>query len=516
MIESADAAGTTSRVPAVPAALPEPVPAQTDDTLLVPGETCWRIERADRHAVFVDAADYFATLKRAVLRAERRVLFIGWDFDPRIRLDPRTPGRARDDRLGRVLEKAVRDNPRLEIGVLQWDLGMVVALNRRMAPIVWLNRRTPDRLRFAVDTHHPLGGAHHQKIVVIDDCLAFAGGIDVTADRWDTSEHRDRHPMRHRPHTTRLRGPWHDVTSLVSGPAARAIGDLARERWESGTGERLEPVDDVEACWPDGVETFLTDVDVAISRTRPAYGGAELVHEIELLWLAAIAAARRTVYVETQYFANRRIAEAIADRLAEDDGPEFVVLNPRGAEGWLESKAMDTARVKLLDLVRRADRHDRFRLLVPVTEGRRPVYVHAKVTCVDDRLLRIGSSNLNNRSMGLDTECDLSIEARTGDPRETELREAVLAMRHRLLGEHLGVAPEEVAAAVEQHGGSLVRAVDALVRPAGRSLVPFEPPQLDPVERFLADTELLDAEHTPNRWRRVKQAFAGRRRRQRG
>ncbi|MGY1693717.1 MULTISPECIES: phospholipase D-like domain-containing protein [unclassified Geodermatophilus] len=506
MTESADGSGTTS---------PAPVPAPTADTLLVPGETCWRIERADRHAVFVDAADYFATLKQAVLRAERRVLFIGWDFDPRIRLDPRTPGRAHDDRLGPVLERAVRANPRLEIGVLQWDLGMVVALTRRMAPIVLLNRRSPDRLRFSVDTHHPIGGAHHQKIVVIDDCLAFAGGIDVTADRWDTSEHRDRHPLRHRPHTTRLSGPWHDVTSLVSGPAARALGDLARERWESGTGEHLEPVDDVEACWPD-VETFLTDVDVAISRTRPEHGGAQLVHEIELLWLAVIAAAREAVYIETQYFANRRIAEAIADRLGEPDGPEFVVLNPQTAESWLETRAMDTARVKLLDLVRRADRYDRFRLYVPVAEGRRPVYVHAKVTVLDDRLLRIGSSNLNNRSMGLDTECDVSIEARTGDPREAEIRSAVLGMRHRLLGEHLGVAPEEVAAAVERCGGSLVRAIESLQRPTGRSLVAFEPPELAPVERFLAETELLDAEHTPNRWRRVKQAFGGRRRRQRG
>ncbi|WP_336028991.1 phospholipase D-like domain-containing protein [Geodermatophilus sp. FMUSA9-8] len=516
MIESADAAGTTSRAPAVPAPRTEPVPRPTDDTLLVPGETCWRIERADRHAVFVDAADYFATLKRAVLAAGRRVLFIGWDFDPRIRMDPRTPGRPREDRLGHVLEQAVAANPRLEIGVLQWDLGMVVALNRRMAPIVLLNRRTPDRLRFAVDTHHPLGGAHHQKIVVIDDCLAFAGGIDVTADRWDTSEHRDRHPLRHRPHSTRLRGPWHDVTSLVSGPAARALGDLARERWESGTGEHLDPVEDVEACWPEGAETFLTDVDVAISRTRPEHGGAELVHEIELLWLAVIAAARRTVYIETQYFANRRIAEAIADRLGEEDGPEFVVLNPLTADSWLEVKSMDTARAKLLELVREADRYDRFRLLVPVAEGRRPIYVHAKVTCLDDRLLRIGSSNLNNRSMGLDTECDVSIEARNGEPREEELRAAVLGLRHRLLGEHLGVEPERVAAAVEEHGGSLVRAIDALMRPTGRSLVPFEPPELDPVERFLAETELLDAEHTPNRWRRVKQAFAGRRRRQRG
>ena len=488
------------------------LPAADGPSVLVPGETCWRIERADRHAVFVDAADYFATLKQAVLAAEQRVLFIGWDFDPLIRLDPRAGGRVREDRLGRVLERAVRENPDLAIGVLQWDLGMLYALGRGMAPLVLLDRRTPDRLRFTVDTHHPLGAAHHQKIVVIDDCLAFAGGIDVTADRWDTSEHLDRHPMRHRPRSRRPQGPWHDVTSMVSGPAARALGDLARERWESGTGQHLEPVTGVAACWPEGVEPLLTDVDVAISRTRPEHGGTPLVHEIELLWLATIAAARRTVYIEAQYFANRRVAEAIAERLAEDDGPEFVVVNPESADGWLEEKAMGTARARLLEHVRRADRHDRFRLLVPVTEGRRPVYVHAKVFCLDDRLLRIGSSNLNNRSMGLDTECDLSIEALPGDPREAELSASVLAVRDRLLGEHLGVTPAEVSAAVERCGGSLVRAVDALISPTGRSLVPFTPPDLGPVERYLGDSELLDAEHTPNRWRRVQRAFSGRRR----
>ena len=482
-------------------------PDAGDGAVLVPGETCWRIERADRYAVFVDAADYFAVLKKAVLGAQRRVLFIGWDFDPRIRMDPRSPGRGRDDRLGRVLEAAVRDNPRLEIGVLQWGLGAVESLRRGELPAALVMRRAPDRLEFFGDHHHPVGGAHHQKIVVIDDCLAFAGGIDVTADRWDTSEHLDRHPLRHRPRSRRPTGPWHDVTSLVSGPAARALGDLARERWESGTGKRLEPVEDAAPCWPDGVEPLLSDVDVAISRTRPEHGGTELVHEIELLWLAAIAAARQTVYIENQYFANRRIAEAIAERLGEEDGPEFVVVNPDSADGWLEEKAMGTARARLLEVVRRADVHDRFRIYVPVTERGRPVYVHAKVMVVDDRLLRIGSSNLNNRSMGLDTECDVTVEARPDDPRREEVATAVLGMRHRLLGEHLGVEPAAVADAVAAHGGSLVRAVESLRRPEGRSLRPFVPPDQNLVDRVLAATELLDAEHTPDRWSRIRRTF---------
>jgi phosphatidylserine/phosphatidylglycerophosphate/cardiolipin synthase-like enzyme len=158
-----------------------------------------------------------------------------------------------------------------------------------------------------------------------------------------------------------------------------------------------------------------------------------------------------------------------------------------------------------------ADRHGRFRLYVPVTDGRRPVYVHAKVLVVDDRLLRIGSSNLNNRSMGLDTECDLSIEAVAGDPRPEEIAATIVGFRDRLLAEHLGASPDEVAAAVAG-AGSLLLGVEALRRPVGRSLVEFEPPDLSGVDQALADTELLDAEKTPNRWRRVKRFFGARRR----
>ena len=514
MSDGDDAATEPATDPALavpgPRAPVDPAEPPGHDSLLVPGETCWRIERATRLAVFVDAAGYFATLKRAVLSAQRRVLFIGWDFDPRIRLDPPAAGPARGDRLGAVLEQAVARNPDLEVGVLQWDLGMLRALGRGLQPIVLLDRRTPDRLTFAVDTHHPVGGAHHEKIVVVDDCLAFAGGIDVTADRWDTSDHADDNPHRRRP-SGRPTGPWHDVTTLVSGPAAVALGELARDRWESGTGRRLEQVTDADECWPEDVEPLLTDVDLAISRTRPEHGGASLVHEVELLWLAVIAAARRSLYVESQYFASRRIAEAIADRLREPDGPDVVVVNPWTADGWLSEKAMGTARAKLLTLVRAADVHDRFRLYVPVTERREHVYVHAKVTVVDDRLLRIGSSNVNNRSMGLDTECDVSIEAVAGTPRQAEVAATVLGFRDRLLAEHLGCTPEEVAAAVEETG-SLVRGIDRLRRPTGRSLAVFEPPDLGPADRALAETELLDPEHTPNRWERT-QRFFGRRRR---
>ncbi|OMQ16262.1 phospholipase, partial [Modestobacter sp. VKM Ac-2676] len=275
-------------------------------------------------------------------------------------------------------------------------------------------------------------------------------------------------------------------------------------------GERLEPLTEERDCWPAEVEPLLTDVDVAVARTRPEHGGTSLVHEIELLWLATIAGARRSVYVESQYFANPRIADAIAERLREPDGPEVVVVNPRVADGWLSEKAMGTARALALEALREADVHDRFRLYTPVTEQREDIYVHAKVTVVDDRLLRLGSSNLNNRSMGLDTECDLAIEAVDGQPGADRIAATITGFRDRLLAEHLGCTPDEVAAAIADTG-SLVQGIERLRRPAGRSLVVFEPPELGPVDRSLAETEVLDQEKTPDRWRRVERFFARRR-----
>ncbi len=481
----------------------------SDDSLLLrPGETCWRIERANRLAVIVDAADYFATVKAALQKARHSVMLIGWDFDTRIKLDPRDGGSKVPNRLGKFLNWAVAQNPDLHIHMLRWDLGAMNALGRGTTPLFILDWMTDDRMRFELDGAHPTGSAHHQKIVVIDDTLAFCGGIDMTADRWDTREHLDDDPHRVRPSSRRRYGPWHDVTTAVEGDAARALGDLARDRWKRSTGEDLEPPPSTsESAWPEGLEPSMTDVDVAISRTIPEYGETKGVHEIEALYLAAIAATEKTLYIESQYFASRKIAEAMAARLREPDGPEIVIINPETADGWLEEEVMGSSRAALLQLIGEADRHGRFRLYTPVSEGGAAIYVHAKVLVMDDRLLRVGSSNLNNRSLGFDTECDLSVEARTGAGNETEVRRRIVGLRDDLLSEHLGVENAVFEAAVEKAGGSIISAIEEL-RSEGRSLVPFEPPEQNALEEnLLAENDLLDPERPSRRWKRLRQAF---------
>jgi phospholipase D1/2 len=227
------------------------------------------------------------------------------------------------------------------------------------------------------------------------------------------------------------------------------------------------------------------------------------VREIEALYLSAIRQARRTIYIESQYFAARRIAEAMAARLSEPDGPEIIIVNPASAYGWLEEEAMGSARARLFKLVKEADRHDRFRIFNPYTEGGEEIYVHAKIMVIDDWLLRVGSSNLNNRSLGFDTECDLAVEAVPG-PNEAAVKRAVTEFRDDLIAEHLGVAPKLVSRTREECAGSLIQAIETLAS-QGRSLRPFTPPHFGAVGEALAETDLLDPESAaprlPSLWR---------------
>ena len=166
---------------------------------------------------------------------------------------------------------------------------------------------------------------------------------------------------------------------------------------------------------------------------------------------------------------------------------------PRTADGWLEQKAMDAARLQIVAAIGKADRHNRFRVFVPVTKGGSDIYVHAKIAIVDDRLLRVGSANLNNRSQRLDSECDVAIDTALAANRATG--PAITALRHRLIGEHLDCPAESIAAA-ERGGASMLTAIEAL-RGAGKTLDLLKMEDLGEIEEFIAANELLDPE-TPD------------------
>lgn len=476
-----------------------PVPA----SLFEPGRNCWRVGRTERLGLIVDAAEYFARLRQALLGARRQVLLIGWDFDFEIDMLPGESdeeGRAPDglpNALGPFLEAIIERAPDLRLYILKWD-GAILAAPGRILPALWMDLFGDQRIHFALDSHHPLGGCHHQKVVVVDDALAFCGGIDATEDRWDTSDHAPDDPRRKRKDGSPSE-PWHDATTALTGPIARDLGDLARRRWALATGQALEPPSEAEAdaadveCWPDGLPVAARDVEVAVARTEPPYDGQPYVNEIERLYLDSIEAAREVIYIESQYLTADTVNEALERRLREPDGPEVLIVNPQAALSSLEDKAMHPLRGRAIERLEAADRGDRFRIWHPANAAGEPIYVHAKVFVVDDRILRIGSSNLDNRSMGLDTECDVAFEGR--DPQTARV---IGAFRARLLAEHLGTTPEAVERAHDERG-SWVAAVEALNPPEGRGLRRIVRMPEGPVARLMADHRLLDPRYRVGR-----------------
>jgi phospholipase D1/2 len=453
-------------------------------------QNTWRIEHAARAALLVDAGQYFGAVRRALIGARRTAFILGWDIDSRMRLVGES-GSADDglpEELGPFLSELVRRRPTLNIYILMWDYSVLYALEREFFPSVSLRWRTPRRIRFCLDDDLPVGASHHQKIVVVDDAIAFCGGLDLTTRRWDTREHRFDNAHRVDPANASY-APFHDVQALVDGKAALALAELARERWSRGACERASRIRPMGGLWPPDVAADLTDIDVGIARTRPASEQDQDIREVEALFLDSIDYAERTIYIETQYFTSTRFVDRLVARMREKPELEVVVVTPKFSHSWLEQQTMHAGLLRSMQALAGAGLSERIRLLYPQitqADGAIDTMVHSKVMVVDDVLLRVGSANLNNRSLGLDTECDLAFEARTPEHRQTITR-----LRNGMLGHHCGSAAEEVAATLARTGSLIETAL--MLRNGGHALAPVEladekPGEVSPIEGF-ADPE---------------------------
>ena len=202
------------------------------------------------------------------------------------------------------------------------------------------------------------------------------------------------------------------------------------------------------------------------------------MREVEKLFLDSIDAAERTIYIENQFLTSETIARRLARRMRRKKTMEVLLIAPNTPETWIEAHTMRNGRIRFRQVLEKADVGERWRLVHPqVRLGDNTVntMVHSKVMIVDDQLLRVGSANLNHRSMGADTECDLTIEAGNATERETILR-----LRNQLLGEHCGSGAREVENCLKATG-SLVAVADTLSR-NGHCLRAIDDGEPDPGE----------------------------------
>jgi phosphatidylserine/phosphatidylglycerophosphate/cardiolipin synthase-like enzyme/uncharacterized membrane protein YdjX (TVP38/TMEM64 family) len=411
-----------------------------------PGHNCWKTFNNTDGAFLIDGGNYLRNLYELLTAARKYIYITGWEIDSRIPLVMGRKGR-HPVRLADFLDSLTRKNSELEIYILNWDYPAILGRHRESFPSLKFGFKTGPRVRFHLDSHHPVGASQHQKFVVMDDVVAWCGGIDLTGFRWDTRAHIKGDRRRVTPAGIHY-GPYHDMMMRVEGQAASGLGELFRLRWSMATGEELTtpPVTGLPSAM-DGIRRDFRDATVAVARTQPAYGDQPEVREVEQMYFDLIEAARGSIYIENQYFTSRSVGERIIESLRSSDGPEIAVVQGREYKGWLGERVMGYLRSDLARAMEEADTDGRLGLYYPETPmNKGEVYtLHSKCMIVDDRFVRIGSSNLNNRSMGLDTECDLILD--TGD--DPSRISAVRRLKADLLAEHLGLDLEKVLIMLE-------------------------------------------------------------------
>ena len=265
-------------------------------------------------------------------------------------------------------------------------LGFIFDQREMWALEVWEDK-TPDNVHVMLDDSIPMGGSQHQKLAIIDNEVAYSGGMDVALHRWDTREHLIDEPGRIGPDGEY--GPFHDVQMVSCGAVVEHLAELARWRWNRLSDTAIDTPEAMPdhgnerpETWPQGVSSCFENVPLAIARTLPEMDDVESVQEVRHMLLDLIGQAERFIYIENQFTTREEIAHALnKQRLAFKD---------------IVEDGVDTDRIKM---TYSSIRDQQGRLAYK--------RIHSKVMTIDDRYLVIGSSNLSNRSMTLDTEVDV-------------------------------------------------------------------------------------------------------------
>lgn len=409
--------------------------------------------------VLVDGERAVSEILAAIRGARSHVHIAGWHVEPAFDLDRGEERATLRDVLAELAE-------RVDVRVLVWAGPPVPVFEPRRSSVE-KNRDELTRgskVRCVLDARERTMHCHHEKLVIVDDEVAFVGGIDLTSlagDRWDSCSH-----------DAQGRLGWHDVATRLRGPAVTDVAEHFRQRWQEIAEEPLPPP---------APQPRVGETEVQVLRTIPDKTYRFIPRgdfRIFEAYVRALRSAERLIYLENQFLWSTEIAELLADKLANPPSDDFRLLLVLPAK---PNNGADTTRGQLGRL-EEAD-GDSQRLL-PVTvrcrtdERTHPLYVHAKVGIVDDRWLTIGSANLNEHSLFNDTEvnvatCDADLARST---------------RLELWSEHLELPREQI-------DGDPTRVIDELWRPISEDQLRRQRADLPATHRLL---------HLPGVSRRTK------------
>lgn len=462
--------------------------------ILQASRNCVGLYEIERSGLLVDGRSYYLAFYRAALKAKRYILICGWQFDSNVTLirgddAKKTEGEVR---FLPFLNSLCDKNPDLEVYILAWDFNLLYSLDRELLQEWLFNWTSNDRIRFLFDNRHAIGASHHQKFVVVDGVIGFIGGMDICSSRWDTRQHLPGDPLRRNPAGNEYE-QYHDIQSYHSGPIVEKLKDIFLARWEHAGGpDILLPHIGDPSSFEVSSSVNIEAGTAALSRTqsKSLFPAQKDIREIRSLYLDAIDAAEELIYIENQYFSSQAVYKALMDRLktSERTPLQIVIILPKQPHSLLENIALGIAQAKMLQSMKvHAKRYGHslgiyFTAQRSSTGLRIPTYIHSKLLLIDDRFLSIGSANTNNRSMGLDTELNISWEA--ASDKQQKLVESIRRARVNLLAEHCGIHQEGDTEMLHNIDG-LVDLLNRLADDPGYSL------QHHTMESFIENIDLL-------------------------
>jgi phosphatidylserine/phosphatidylglycerophosphate/cardiolipin synthase-like enzyme/uncharacterized membrane protein YdjX (TVP38/TMEM64 family) len=465
------------------------------------GENCWRRSHIQQGGFILSGRDYFRAFRQALLQAEKYVYILAWDLSDSIELvrhDDFDDGHPLT--LSEFIFSVLDETPELHVYILLWDYSLVYLAEREWLPFTKWREKNHPRLHLRADDAINVGASHHQKVVVVDDSVAFCGGFDLCAWRWDTKEHKTQDPRRNNPNDE-LYQPYHDVHVVLSGKAAEDLGDLCADRWHRATGEDLprRKTSKDDTGWPARINRDFQNKQVGIALTYSAYKEYQAIYQIEQLYLDIIKSCQKYIYIENQYLSSHTIANALIERLKEQNGPEVIVVLTKEMD-FFEDITVGLLRDKLLKDLVEADRYGRFFAYYPFVKddsgNGAQIYVHAKLLITDDRIVIVGSANLSNRSMKVDSEVDLILY-------NEEPVDEVKNLIYRLFAIHFDCTAEEVKHSLDAEG-SLHGMIQDIDNGCSHTLKRLEPGTGSAVLRKLTETGILDPDEplSPASWMR--------------
>lgn len=392
----------------------------------------WR-GKADQWRDWEETGPYADRIGTLLDQATRHAIFLGWEVHSRF------PMASADGHIESLLEKLVRRctrEPAFHAYLLFWDhASFYIALREKFQRRLWSGLHP--RIHFVFDPKLPWGASHHEKIILIDGIHGFCGGIDLCNKRRDYPEHHWSDLRRSLDQKHESHGPYHDRALEVQGDIVRALHEHAAQRWSRVSDipfpappspERAPNPPRMESGWTTYLSRtasyprpFLKRFKRGIPHPRRRAG---IIRENERLVLALIRQARQSILIEGQYYWSKRIARALIRKLSKPGAPGLhvtLILTDLTRLRAL-TRQMSAHGYQLLAALEEAAILSGGRLtigfpLVPSpshTEGQaKPVYVHSKLLVVDDHYISIGSTNLAARAFRVDSEVNVTLEART-------------------------------------------------------------------------------------------------------